>query len=186
MSRYTASVDDAVLEFQKAAVPVSKRSVQRYCSSAKLSCVAVDPDTHEPTEKHSYTFLIDPSSIPKRIQQLREKREFLGVSGAASGHAESRHDTPGRDEARPGELRNEQIENLQKKLGEAEFEKAVAYRLARDRQQEVKRLGDMLGDARELIGNLKNQVRQLGSGPANKKGNGEVDNFELDKSPGDI
>ncbi len=84
ISKYTYSVADTVIAFRKASMSITERTIQRYCHRGKLRAVLVDPDTRQLTDKDNYIFLIDPTSIPERVAQLREKQEFVSPTVVAS------------------------------------------------------------------------------------------------------
>ena len=77
IDKYTYSVADTVIAFREASMSITDRTIQRYCHRGKLRAVLVDPDTRQLTDKDNYIFLIDPTSIPERVAQLREKQEFV-------------------------------------------------------------------------------------------------------------
>ena len=102
LAHYTMTPDQAAEDFATGGIPVSLRSVQRYCQTGKLDCVRIDPDTRELTSKKNYDYMIDPNSIPKRLEQLREKADFKSTSSGVRPHEVSRHDAPGQVMSRQG------------------------------------------------------------------------------------
>ncbi len=70
---------------------ITDRTIQRYCHSGNLRAILVDPDTRQITDENNYIFLIDPTSIPERVAQLREKQEFVSPTVVASRRDWSRH-----------------------------------------------------------------------------------------------
>ncbi len=118
-SHFTLTVDQVAEQFAEAGLPISQRTVQRYCSSAKIDCIRIDPESRLPTEKNAYTFLINPASLTKRMEELRERREFISPTDDASAPDLPRHDGTRRDETRhdgfedPSRIEELEEENLQ-------------------------------------------------------------------------
>ncbi len=101
ISKYTYSVADTVIAFREASMSITDRTIQRYCQSGKLRAVCVDPDTRQLTDKDNYIFLIDPTSIPERVAQLREKQEFVSPTVVASSRDTTRPVATGHDMSEP-------------------------------------------------------------------------------------
>ena len=152
-SRFTLTVDQVAEQFATAGLPISQRTVQRYCSSGKIDCIRIDPDSRLPTEKNAYTFLIDPASLTKRMEELRERREFLSPTGDASAPDTPRHDGTRRDETRrdasenPGRIDELQRENFQLKIDKAAKEQFI---------------NQLVAERKEAIAQLTEQSRQIG------------------------
>src|SRR4051794_32976379 len=68
-ARFTLTVKEASEMFAEADVPRSTRAITRYCKQGELKYVVVD------TEKNS-KFLIDKTSVERRIEQLRQSVLF--------------------------------------------------------------------------------------------------------------
>ena len=101
INKYTYSVADAVLAFHEASMSITDRTIQRYCHSGKLRAICVDPDSRQLTDTDNYLFLIDPTSIPERVAQLREKQEFVSPTVVATNHDMTRHDANGHEKSEP-------------------------------------------------------------------------------------
>lgn len=99
-ARHTMSPEQVAEEFAISGLPVSLRSVQRYCQTGKLNCVRIDPDTRQLTDKKNYDYMIDPASIPQRLEQLREKLDFKGATAHDRPHEVSRQDALRQDTSR--------------------------------------------------------------------------------------
>ncbi len=146
-SRYTLTVDQVAEQFAEAGLPISQRTVQRYCSSGKIDCIRIDPDSRLPTEKNGYTFLIDPASLTKRMEELRERREFVSPTGETSAPDTPRHDGTRRDETRhdafedPSRIEELQQENLQLKIDKAGKEQFI-NQLVAERKEAIAQLTD--------------------------------------------
>jgi len=96
---YTMTVEEAHQAFQAAGLPVSLRTIQRYCHKGRIQCIAVDPDTGERTDKKSFVFRIDPASFDAQFSRMRERREFEHRDATLSppNTTVSQHDTTPRD-----------------------------------------------------------------------------------------
>lgn len=75
---YTLSIEDAVALYERAGLPRTPRTIQRYCGNGHLDCRRVEIPYGE---KH----LITPASVAKHIAYIEETRQTLA----------------GRDEPRP-------------------------------------------------------------------------------------
>ncbi len=191
INKYTYSVADAVLAFHEASMSITDRTIQRYCQSGKLRAIRVDPDTRQPTDTDNYLFLIDPTSIPERVAQLREKQEFVSPTVVATSPDLTRHDASGHDmsesvvaepnkpnaeKSNPDNI--EELDQLREKVMSLEIDKRVRDGL----------LDQMKNDRKELLSQLQthvetmtNQSREIGqletrlelSAPASKTVVGE-------------
>ena len=92
---YTVSIEDAVAFYERAGLPRTPRTIQRYCGNGHLDCRRVEIPYGE-------KYLITPASITKHIAYIEETRQTLtaatrrGLSAPAS-----RHETPSPTEQRP-------------------------------------------------------------------------------------
>ncbi|MCP4182529.1 MAG: hypothetical protein GY761_04330 [Hyphomicrobiales bacterium] len=143
---------------------ITDRTIQRYCHSGKLRAVCVDPDTRQPTDKDNYIFLIDPTSIPERVAQLREKQEFVSPTVVASSRDTTRPVATGHDMSVPvapdEETPNtekqsdedaDELKQLQEKVMSLEIDKRVRDGL----------LDQMKNDRKELLTQLQGHVETM-------------------------
>ena len=143
---------------------ITDRTIQRYCQSGKLRAVLVDPDTRQLTDKDNYIFLIDPTSIPERVAQLREKQEFVNPTIVASSRDMARPVAAGHDVSEPvapveetpaiERLSNEdadEVKQLREKAMSLEIDKRVRDGL----------LDQMKNDRKELLSQLQGHVETL-------------------------
>lgn len=164
ISKYAYSVADTVIAFREASMSITDRSIQRYCQSGKLRAVCVDPDTRQQTDRDNYIFLIDPTSIPERIAQLREKQEFVRPTVVASsrdiarpvatGHDTSEPVVPVKETSKTESQSNEDADELVKlreQVMTLEIDKRVRDGL----------LGQMKNDRKELLVQLQVHVETL-------------------------
>jgi hypothetical protein len=77
-NEYTLSIDDAALLYERAGLPRTLRSIQRYCATGHL-------DAHRVETPYGEKFLITPASVKKHIAYIEEVRPV------ATGRDESRH-----------------------------------------------------------------------------------------------
>ncbi len=166
INKYTYSVADAVLAFREASMSITDRTIQRYCHSGKLRALRVDPDTRQPTDKDNYLFLIDPTSIPERVAQLREKQEFVSPTvvatvrdmtrPVATGHDMSEAVAPTEDTPKTEKQAQEEadeLKQLREKVMSLEIDKRVRDGL----------LDQMKDDRKELLSQLQNHVETMTS-----------------------
>ena len=164
VNKFTYSVADAVLAFHEASMSITDRTIQRYCHSGKLRAIRVDPDTRQPTDTDNYLFLIDPTSIPERVAQLREKQEFVSPTVVATSPDMTRHDANGHDMTEPvaaetkapnGEKPSlddtEEPNQLREKIMSLEIDKRVRDGL----------LDQMKNDRKELLLQLQAHVETM-------------------------
>src|SRR3954451_17471791 len=67
---YTLSIEDAVALYERAGLPRTPRTVQRYCGNGHLNCRRVDIPYAE-------KYLITPPSVAKPIAYIEETRQTL-------------------------------------------------------------------------------------------------------------
>src|SRR5271156_3042622 len=66
-SEYTLTIDDALERYDRAGLPRTARSVQRYCAKGHLDCRRIETPFGE-------KFLITPASVMKHIAYIEEVR----------------------------------------------------------------------------------------------------------------
>src|SRR5689334_18551467 len=77
-TEYTLSIDNALALYERAGLPRTPRTIQRYCAKAHLDCRRIETSYGE-------KYLITPASVAKHIAYIEEVRPV----------------TTGRDEPRP-------------------------------------------------------------------------------------
>src|SRR3954469_13896502 len=77
-SDYSLSIEDALLLYERAGLPRTPRTIQRYCANGHVYCPRVEIPYGE-------KYLITPASVTKHIAYIEETRQTLA----------------GRDEPRP-------------------------------------------------------------------------------------
>jgi hypothetical protein len=92
---YTLSIEDAVARYERAGLPRTPRTVQRYCGNGHLDCRRVEIPYGE-------KYLITPASIAKHIAYIEETRQTLaGRDEPRPVATSSQHETPSPTEPRP-------------------------------------------------------------------------------------
>ncbi len=76
-SEYTLTIDDALERYDRAGLPRTARSVQRYCAKGHLDCRRIETTFGE-------KYLISPASVARHIAYIEE------VNPTATGHDKSR------------------------------------------------------------------------------------------------
>jgi hypothetical protein len=78
-SEYTLTIDDALERYDRAGLPRTARSVQRYCAKGHLDCRRIETPFGE-------KYMISPTSVARHIAYIEEVRP------TATGHDLSRQD----------------------------------------------------------------------------------------------
>ena len=143
LSAFTMTVKEAQAYFEQQGITVSDRSLQRYCQSRKLVCIKIDPDTREPSDKENGVYLVDPSSIPQRIKEIREKEDFTGTTVPPTTDDMSRPDATSRDtsppdvpEEAPTPKEAEALTNLKAENQSLKIDKEVRDRMLEQMQKD--------------------------------------------------
>jgi hypothetical protein len=164
ISKYTYSVADTVIAFRDASMSITDRTIQRYCHSGKLRALCVDPDSRQPTDRDNYIFLIDPTSIPERVAQLREKQEFVSPTVVASSRDTSRPVATGHDMSEPVAPVEETPKTERQSNEEADEMKQLrenVMSLEIDKRVRDGLLDQMKIDRKELLSQLQGHVETL-------------------------
>src|SRR5438270_10426519 len=69
-SDYSLSIEDALVLYERAGLPRTPRTIQRYCANGHLDCRRVEIPYGE-------KYLITPASITKHIAYIEETRQTL-------------------------------------------------------------------------------------------------------------
>src|SRR3954447_21373220 len=69
-SDYSLSIDDAVAFYERAGLPRTPRTIQRYCANGHLDCRRVEIPYGE-------KYLITPASVAKHIAYIEETRQTM-------------------------------------------------------------------------------------------------------------
>src|SRR4051794_37830684 len=92
---YTLTIEDAVALYERAGLPRTPRTIQRYCGNGHLDCRRVEIPYGE-------KYLITPASITKHIAYIEETRQTLaGRDGPRHVAPVSQQEIPAPTEPRP-------------------------------------------------------------------------------------
>src|SRR3954464_15391771 len=92
---YTLTIEDAVALYERAGLPRTPRTIQRYCANSHLDCRRVEIPYGE-------KYLITPASVSKHIAYIEETRQTLAGRGASRPVAPvSQQENPASPEPRP-------------------------------------------------------------------------------------
>src|SRR3954454_9093059 len=92
---YTLTIEDAVALYERAGLPRTPRTIQRYCGNGHLDCRRVEIPYGE-------KYLITPASIAKHIAYIEETRQTLaGRAAPGRGAPVSQQENPTPTEPRP-------------------------------------------------------------------------------------
>src|SRR3954452_8369874 len=92
---YTLTIEDAVALYERAGLPRTPRTIQRYCANSHLDCRRVEIPYGE-------KYLITPASVSKHIAYIEETRQTLAGRDAPRLVAPvSRQDISATAEQRP-------------------------------------------------------------------------------------
>src|SRR3954470_4136483 len=69
-SDYSLSIEDALALYERAGLPRTPRTIQRYCANGHLDCRRVEIPYGE-------KYLITPASVTKHIAYIEETRQIL-------------------------------------------------------------------------------------------------------------
>ncbi len=164
ISQYTHSVADAVIAFRHASMSITDRTIQRYCHNGKLRTLRVDPETRQPTTRDNYIFLIDPTSIPERIAQLREKQEFVSPTVVAASRDVTRPFATGHDVSEPVAPVAEELETkkpLKEETADLQQLDEKIMTLEIDKRVRDGLIGQLKDDRKELLAQLQNYVETI-------------------------
>src|SRR4051812_17658876 len=93
---YTLSIDEALAIYERAGLPRTPRTVQRYCAKEHLDCRRIETSYGE-------KFLITPASVAKHIAYIEEVRQ------ATTSRDLSRPIATGRDNPKPSDDEERQL-----------------------------------------------------------------------------
>lgn len=172
-SHFTMTVEEALVHFTDAGLPRSERTIQRYCQRGHLTCTLVDTEISE-------MYLIDPSSVERRIKELQQIENISRASQLSRQDAPSRdtsrHDATVHDSSRQS-VSSEKIEEYEQRIKELEnqnrhleIDKRVKEQFVNMLQEDRERLFAQMTeytrtitDQARLIGQLESRM-ELGPG----------------------
>jgi len=161
-TEYSLTIDDAALLYERAGLPRTLRTIQRYCAKGHL-------DSHRIETAYGEKFLITPSSVLKHIAYIEEVRpaaagrdEPRPVATSRDNRdehiEESRPAATGRDESRQVEAESEATSRYVARLeGENEFLRGQV----RTKDHQIKDLTERARETNHLIAGLQKMLTPL-------------------------
>ena len=143
-------------------MPRSPRTIARFCQLGDLDCIRVE------TEKN-FKYMIDPSSVEKRIKELQQALHFSSkthqdMSGHVETHDETRLDMSRHDgQARETEARDERAEYLARRVEELENEN-VHLKIGKAANEMV--INQLHAERREFMSQVTDMSFRLGEAQA--------------------
>ncbi|MBV9858878.1 MAG: hypothetical protein JO038_02065 [Alphaproteobacteria bacterium] len=180
---YSLSIDDAVALYERAGLPRTPRSVQRYCARGHLDCRLVEVSFGE-------QYRITPASVAKHIAYVEELRQsmtgrdvsrLVATGREADANSTLGHERPstGRDETRQGAAETEFVSRYVARL-ERENEFLRGQIGVKDGQ--IKELTERARETNVLIAGLQKMLTPLLGRPAAPDPNShEFRTFEDDR-----
>lgn len=164
---YSLSIDDALALYERAGLPRTPRTIQRYCAKAHLDCRRIETSYGE-------KFLITPASVSKHIAYIEEVRQATTGRDLSRPVATSRDDlnegnqepgqvATGRDEPRQAATADDAMSRYVTRLeGENEFLRGQIN--VKDGQ--IKELTERARETNVLIAGLQKMLTPLLGRPA--------------------
>ena len=180
-AEYSLSIEDAAMIYERAGLPRTLRTVQRYCAKGHL-------DSHRVETAYGEKYLITPASVLKHIAYIEEVR--LATAGrdeprrvATSHHEETRRDqeietaATRRDEPRPAAANDEMVSRYVARLeGENEFLRGQIT----VKDEQIKEQTERARETNILIGGLQKMLTPLlgrgGASPAEYDQRPDIEN----------
>ncbi len=166
-TEYSLSIEDAAALYERAGLPRTLRTVQRYCAKGHL-------DSHRVETAYGEKYLITPASVVKHIAYIEEVRQTTASRGeprsvATAQDHETRHseDTEGaatgRDEPRQTVAEAEAVSRYAARLeGENDFLRGqIAVK-----DDQIKDLTERARETNHLIAGLQKMLTPLLGRPA--------------------
>jgi hypothetical protein len=162
MTRYSLTIEDASWLFAEAGVPRAPRTITRFCALGDLDCIRVE------TEKN-FKYLIDPKSVEKRIEQLKQALHFTSkTSPDMSRHVETINETQPdmsrhEEQMREALARDEELEMLRERVEELETEN-IHLKISKQANETV--INQMTSERKEFFSQMREMSFQLGEATA--------------------
>jgi hypothetical protein len=174
-SEYTLTIDEAALLYERAGLPRTPRSIQRYCEKKHLDARRIETPYGE-------KYLITPASVMKHIAYIEEVRQVasgrdLSRHAATSRdnneapetpHAEEpRHVATGRDEPRHAATNDEMTSRY---VAHVEEENEFLRGQVRTKDDQIKDLTERARETNHLIAGLQKMLTPLLGRPSKDQG----------------
>jgi hypothetical protein len=151
-SEFSLTIDDAAAMYERAGLPRTLRSIQRYCAKGDL-------DAHRVETAYGEKFLITPASVKKHIAYIEEVRQATASRDESRQVAttitadppvieEQRQPTTGRDSSRQDAAADEMMSRYVARLeGENEFLRSQVS----TKDEQIKELTERSRETNHLI-----------------------------------
>ena len=162
MTRYSLTIEDASQLFAEAGLPRAPRTITRFCALGDLDCIRVE------TEKN-FKYLIDPKSVEKRIEQLKQALHFTSkTSPDMSRHVETINETQPDmsrqdEQARETPTRDDEVDVLRQRVEDLENEN-IHLKISKQANELV--INQLNAERKEFITQVQNMSFQLGEATA--------------------
>ena len=166
-SDYSLSIDDALTLYERAGLPRTPRTIQRYCAKAHLDCRRLETSYGE-------KYLITPASVAKHIAYIEEVRPAAtsrdeprpvatSRDNVAPSSEEQRHPPTGHDQLRQVSTETDAVSRYVARLeGENEFLREQVT--VKDGQ--IKEMTERARETNVLIAGLQKMLTPLLGRPA--------------------
>ncbi len=169
---YTLTIDDAALLYERAGLPRTLRSIQRYCAKGHI-------DAHRVETAYGEKFLIAPSSVMRHIAYIEEVRQATAGRDKPRLVATSRDEGPlasegarqsptGRDEPRPVATTDEMMSRY---VAHLEGENTYLREQNTVKDGQIKDLTERARETNHLIAGLQTMLTPLLGRPPAGPGN---------------
>src|SRR5713226_337655 len=170
-TEYSLSIEDAATLYERAGLPRTLRTIQRYCAKGHL-------DSHRIETAYGEKYLITPASVLKHIAYIEEVRQAAAGRDeprqvVASHDQETRHEqetggaATGRDEPRQAAAEAEAVSRYAARLeGENEFLRGQIG----VKDDQMKDLTERARETNHLIAGLQKMLTPLLGRPAASSG----------------
>jgi hypothetical protein len=137
-TEYSLSIEEAARLYERAGLPRTLRTVQRYCAKGHL-------DSHRVETPYGEKFLITPASVMKHIAYIEEVRPVAA----------------GRDEPRLVATDVEYVAQLEKRIGEKDNEIVFLRSEMVVKNDQIKDLTERARETNHLIAGLQKMLTPL-------------------------
>jgi hypothetical protein len=187
-SEFTLSIDEAALLYERAGLPRTPRSIQRYCEKGHLDARRIETAFGE-------KYLITPASVMKHIAYIEEVRQ-VATGRDQSRHAatsrdnqeskdapltqEPRHVATSRDEPRRAATDVQHVSQLEKRLEEKDGEIVFLRSEVAVKNDQIKDLTERARETNHLIAGLQKMLTPLLGRPSASSSDRKGENSEVE------
>lgn len=164
-TEYSLSIEDAAALYERAGLPRTLRTIQRYCAKNHL-------DSHRVETPYGDKYLITPASVLKHIAYIEEVRPAAAGRDeprpVATKHEDERsvseeqqQPATGRDEQRPAATDAEYVAQLEMRIGEKDNEIVFLRSEMVVKNDQIKDLTERARETNHLIAGLQKMLTPL-------------------------